>query len=215
MVREQYSGMRPEGGPDRVMAMVFRVLRASLAGFTAWTLLAFERPAITPEQWAADIQFLGRELPKRHKNAFFKTSQAEFEAERRRVEALARTATELEIRAGMVRLVASIGDVHTWIEGFSETRFYPFGFRVFPDGIYVSVAAPAHSEAIGARLVAINGIPTGEVQRRLMEYFPRENRASEMAMLSQWITQEEALAAVRVTRGGSAGFALEREGKTW
>ena len=35
-------------------------------------------PAMTPEKWRADVDFFGRELPKRHKNAFHTITRERF-----------------------------------------------------------------------------------------------------------------------------------------
>jgi hypothetical protein len=69
---------------------------------------------------------------------------------------------------------------------------YPIGFRVFPDGLYVAEVTPAHVNTIGARLVAINGVPATEVRRRMAENVPRENNASEMAELPGWLSMADA-----------------------
>jgi hypothetical protein len=62
---------------------------------------------LSPQQWREDIASLGRELPAKHPSLFFHLSKAEFGPQAIRLQEAADTATDIEMRAGLARLVAA------------------------------------------------------------------------------------------------------------
>jgi hypothetical protein len=130
--------------------------------------------AITPEQWREDIALLARELPARHKNAFHTLSREEWEKGIAALESRAATASGIEMRAAITQLVSRIGDAHTSANLWSP-RSFRLRFREFPEGMFVTEAAPEYREAAGARVVAIGGVPMDEVRRRVLPFWPLEN----------------------------------------
>ena len=123
--------------------------------------------------WSADLDFLQRELPKTHPNAFHAVSRETWESEiavlRERAPSMAPAAVALEI----ARIVAMIGDGHTrltlpvpenagFFTGHTPTpmpsdphlRFHQFNARFFwyEDGLYVRAAT--RPEWVGKRVGA-------------------------------------------------------------
>jgi len=178
----------------------------------AWLVAPGAAEALTPEQWREDIQFLAHELPRLHKNAFFKTSRTDFEAGVRKIVGSLPAASDLQIQSALVKLVASLGDGHTGINALRGGPVYPIAFRVFPDGLYVVGTAPDQTDSLGARLIAINQTPAAEVRARLQAYGSRENEASAMAELPGWMNVADVLKAEEITDGGPAEFRLQRQG---
>lgn len=151
---------------------------------------------LTADQWREDIRFLAQELPKRHKNAFHTLSREEFE---RRVRALtdqASNASDLEMKAGIVRLMAAIGDTETggWIP---TDRLFAFRVREFPEGIYFTAAPAEYRNVVGARIVALNGVEIDEVRRRLLPLASAPDEVSRRTALEPWLRNAQALHAVR------------------
>ena len=64
---------------------------------------------LSPAQWRQDVAYFARELPARHNNLFFQLSKADFEQQINRLSDAADTATDIEMQAGMARIVASVG----------------------------------------------------------------------------------------------------------
>src|SRR5262249_36380152 len=122
---------------------------------------AAENLAITPAQWREDLEFLKRELPKHHKNAFHYTSREQFEAAIAELEGKLDHLNPDEIFVGMTRILSSIGDGHTFL-------VYPHSLTQFPitlgrfggDDIRV-LRVPSNStglgKALGAKLIKIDG----------------------------------------------------------
>ena len=71
---------------------------------------------LTPEQWQADIRFLGNELAKRHRNAFHRLRKEDYDAAVKALYDGAPRMTEDEIIVGMMKIVAMI--VSTRITSF-------------------------------------------------------------------------------------------------
>lgn len=47
----------------------------------------------------------------------------------------------------------------------------------FADGQYVIAAAPSHAQLLGARVVAVNGVPIQQVVERIAPIISRDNAA--------------------------------------
>src|SRR5262245_57273425 len=74
------------------------------------------------EAWREDIGFLAGELPKRHKNLYFKVTKEEFEREARLLSERVGALKDHEIVVGMMRLCALVGDAHTGV-GAGGTKY--------------------------------------------------------------------------------------------
>ena len=81
---------------------------------------------------------------------------------------------------GVYRLIRLVGDGHTAMFPFPDagpgfdTRL-PILTEAFADGLYVIEADAPYRDAVGAKVVAVNGKPTADIVRTLAEYWPHEN----------------------------------------
>src|SRR4030095_5977805 len=69
--------------------------------------------SLTKEQWREDLEYLAKELPRRHKNAFHTISRAQFERAIAELNAAIPSLQEHEILVGLRRIIAMVGDAHT------------------------------------------------------------------------------------------------------
>ena len=184
---------------------------AALAMCAAGGLSAAE---LTFEQWRADLDYLGRELPRRHRNLFHTLSRAEFERRLKELSSAVPKLSDLEVRAGIARLVAAAADGHTGAELAAE-RVFDFSFLEFADGLYVIGASKVNAEAVGARVISIDGMPTLEVRRRLGEFLAMENQysAAQYVALIPKTVYLRAAGIIHSTDG--AEFVLEKDGSTF
>ena len=171
---------------------------------------------VTPDQWRDDLGFLARALPAKHKNLFFHLSKAEFNRRIKQLEEAAGTATDIEMRAGLARLVASIGDLHTTIQAFDSSRNFGLGFFEYPDGIYCSSARVELAEAMSARVVSVQGVPVADVMRKLRQFVPRENEMVPLALAPALLGRPGALLAAGVpVKDSAVDFEMQRGGRTF
>jgi hypothetical protein len=143
-----------------------------VASQTAW-LPAFSRiPASLPSsadtrdgRWRQDVRYLGTQLPRLHVDAFHATSQEEFERAIAGLDAAIPTLSDIEIVLEIVRIVASIGDAHTRAVPPSSMalNLYPLRLRWLKDGLYVTGAAEAYQDAVGAKVVQVGDTPVEDV----------------------------------------------------
>lgn len=187
-------------------------LRAYFAGLFFFTLLASQNSALTmvptvpcglrqktpaadaltPEQWAKDLDFLAAELPKKHKNLFHKISESEF---REQVEALKGNLPSLdrsETMVGLMRIIASVGDSHTSL-GYRPRQGIPLMLYWFKDGISVLNTTPEYKDILHGRITALGGKPIEDIIPVLAELIPHENDAQVRNRLPNILADTEVL----------------------
>lgn len=107
-------------------------------------------PPMSPEKWRADVDALGRELPKRHKNAFHTITREQFAAEIASLRAKADKASDAEMIVGLMQVAAKVGDGHTYVRLPSSVRQFPLGIALIEDAYRVVRRAGAAAELVGA-----------------------------------------------------------------
>src|SRR6266545_3101012 len=106
------------------------------------------------EKWREDLKYLAGELPKRHKNLFFKITRERFEGEIARIVESVPKLSDSEIELALLRLTAMIGDAHTNI-WYYKARTYPIDLYQFSDGVFCTAATEGYKKTLGAELVKI------------------------------------------------------------
>jgi hypothetical protein len=92
-------------------------------------------PELTREEkWRGDLMFLFAELPKRHKNLYFKITRERFDREIAGIIESVPKVSDSEIKLALRRLTAMIGDPHTRIS-FNVEKTYPLTLYQFSDGL--------------------------------------------------------------------------------
>jgi hypothetical protein len=170
---------------------------ALLAGAASCAHLPQPLPALTTRQWHEDLDAFGRELPRRHKNAFHHVSRDSFE---RALAALDRRLPELsgdEVYFGLRRLTSIVGDGHTGL--FVPTNFhrYPLALRPFGSDWRVVAAGAEALPLLGGRLVSIGSVPIGEAAARVAGIVAQdENDWFVRGSTPGWLVMAEALHAL-------------------
>lgn len=121
-----------------------------------------------------DIEFLGKELPKKHKNMFRHISRKEFDNQLIHLINRVNRLNNEEVFVEMNKIIAQIGDAHTNI-GYLDGYIYPVKFYVFDDGIYVINADKNFEDIVYSKVVAVNGIDIGYVTEQLETLISHEN----------------------------------------
>jgi hypothetical protein len=78
----------------------------------------------------------------------------------------------------MMRLLAALGDGHTELGGGPRPEYamtIPVKFESFQEGLFVTAAAPAYRNLLGARVLTIDGHPIATVIQRVAPYISRDN----------------------------------------
>jgi hypothetical protein len=172
------------------------------------------------EQWAADLDFLAKELPARHKNLFFKTTPEKFQANVAALKARIPKLSRPQFLTDLARLVATVGDSHTSLTVIPQKAF-PLKLYWFKEGICVTDTTSEFAELLNGRLAAVDGHPVEEVVRAFSEIIPHDNEAQVKDFVPRFLGSsehllglgliaepEEATFSVRTPAGGTASARL-------
>ena len=105
-------------------------------------------------------------------------TQSQFDAQVRKLSDAVPSLTDPQIELGMMRLLAALGDGHTELGGGPRPEYattVPVKFESFEEGLFVTAAAPAYRDLLGARVLAFDGHPTATVVQSVAPYVSRDN----------------------------------------
>jgi len=177
-----------------------------------------DKPALTTQQWRADLKFLMQSLEKTHKDIYHATSPASFDSAVRDLDQRIPSLERHEIIAGMMRIVAMVGDGHTNIY---PTRDAVIGFHTLPvalylfkDGMFIRAADSTHADLVGSRVVGIGDASIDEAYARVKPYIGRDNEMGAKFWSAYLLAMPEILHALRLSPSpDSARFEVEKNGK--
>jgi hypothetical protein len=144
------------------------------------------------DQWAADLDFLAKELPARHKNLFFKITPEEFQANVAALKARIPKLSRPQFLADLAGLVATVGDSHTSLTVIPEKAF-PLKLYWFKEGICVTDTTTEFAELLNGRLAAVDGHPVEEVVRAFSRIIPHDNEAQVKDFVPRFLASSEHL----------------------
>ena len=174
--------------------------------------------AMRAEIWRDDILHVlaGSSFPARHANLFFHVKEAEWRAAVADLYARIPTLGDAQVLAGMVHLVAMIGDAHTMMGAWGAAGRYPVSFVWFDDGIFVVGAAARSSVAsVGRKLVAIGAHPIADVIAAITPLVSRDNDVGVAAHVPDFLSDVALLAGIELAPITGATFVLaDGAGKT-
>jgi hypothetical protein len=160
--------------------------------------------------WREDLRYLASQLPRRHGNAFHTVSRSDFDVAIRdldqRIDALA----PHEIVAALGRVVAMIGDGHTYVQTPATFHRFPIRLYDFDDGLRITRVTAGSEQLLGGRVVAIAGIAIDEARRRVEQQIARENEQYVRKEIAGFLTYAEYLHANGVISDfGEAEWTIE------
>ena len=163
------------------------------------------------DAWAYDLEFLVKELPRRHKNLFFQLDKGSFYRKAEEIKGKIDELTDAELIVELSRLVASVGDAHTALYPKSGP-LYPVFFYWFKEGIYAVAAAEEHGEVVNLELKTINGQPVEEVLGKLRDVIPHENEAGFKSLAVDYLLIPAIMQGLGIVAGDVChmGFAAEQ-----
>lgn len=171
-------------------------------------------------QWQEDLRFLQNTLHKDYSFLFVKTTKEEFDSELETLYNEIPTLEEHEIIVGISRLVSLFKYGHTHVSFHQkpiEFSQLPVNLYEFNDGIYIQGTHRNYPEAIGAKVLAVEGTPILEVLEAIKPTVEAENSQYFKAYGINNIRYPEVLHAQKLTKTlqNRVEFILEKEGKVF
>jgi hypothetical protein len=175
---------------------------------------------LTAEQWRADLRFMAAELQRRHANLYHTVSREAFAAAVADLDARIPGLQRNQIIAGMMRIVAMVGDGHTRIDPRKDPAFrfpsLPLRLYRFEDGLYVRAVRPDQRALLGARVEAIGGVPVAEAMRRAAALASRDNEIGARLFVPLYLAMPDLLHALGLSESREgARLTLSRGGRRW
>jgi len=198
---------------------VHRTLLAILATALVVAAGAAQRADPAPASAADDVHTLMQRIRELHPNPFHATPEPVFQAAADGLAARASTLTPDQLLVELMRFTTLLGerDGHSGIFPLDSAHrrvlhLFPLYLYKFSDGLFV-VAAPGHSGLVGSRLLAIDGIPADELERRVRPLVPRDNESTRTDRFMSFMLTAEVLHGLGLRSGtGPARFTLQKPG---
>ncbi len=190
-------------------------------------ILFFAEKYLTEHSYLSDSNFFIRYQPDMSGNVEYDFDNSAFDPEKRQafiesVDALLASLPELtdeQLQCGLMRTVASLGDVHSsflWISGKQLPLFYePFFHEGGVDYRVVTVLKGSEKLLLG-KLVSYNGIPVEEVVERISVFEAHESDRALPFQLTgsykvSYLTDQSTLAAAGIIEDGDRNLVMELE----
>jgi tetratricopeptide (TPR) repeat protein len=170
---------------------------------------SFDGSYPTPQQMRKGISILTTTLRKEHPNPYRHFSPEEWDlleaAALARVDSLSEVGYYVEVR----ELAGMVGDVHTSAYPKRGSRIMKrgYGFRLwnFADGLYLRAVAPDLVHLLGARVLAIQGVPVEQAWQTVMNKMSTENEWMSTYMSQVHMQFPDYLHALGLSESDSSG----------
>ncbi len=176
------------------------------------------QPSFTTQEWQEDLRFLQKTIHEEYSFLFKKVSKESFDTV---VEAFYTEIPQLEaheILVGFSRLVASFEYGHTifgYWEGVIPYHQLPVVLYHYDDGIFLQGVHKKYEQVLGAKLLAIDGMPIDKALALMRPVVPAENEQFVKAYGIHYLTFPEFLHAQGVlkTLATTVVLTLEKDGR--
>lgn len=191
--------------------------------FLAALLLFWQLPAqqkFTSSQWQEDLRFLQETVHKDYPFLFKKVKASEFDETVEKFYTEIPKMQEHEVLVGFARIIGMFKYGHTRVsfsEGPVAYHSLPINLYQFPDGLYITAAHKDYESVVGAKITAIEGIPTDEVLKVIYPVVPAENEQFFKAYAGLYLIVPEVLHAQGITKTlkQDISLSLEKDGKSF
>jgi hypothetical protein len=161
------------------------------------------------------LDFLYKELPKRHANLYFNINETDYLES---IQSLQKALPDLESHEFNVRaaeIVASVGDAHTSVN-IPVYYLCPLEFYWFSDGIYCINTSKPYERLLYKKITHIDGMPIELVIEALTRIISHENHSFLKSLLPKYLPAVELLYGLKIAHevnGLTVAFLNEKEGQ--
>lgn len=183
-------------------------------------LQAVAQSNLTAEQWQEDLKFLQETIHKDYPFLFKKTTKENFDLAVNKLHDEIPNLEEHQIVIGLAKLVASFKYGHTELGfkyQFQDFHQLPINFYQFNDGLFIQGTHKNFKDALGSKVIAIEGMAIEDVLKAIYPVVPAENDQFFKAYAGTYLRCPEVLHSQGVIKefSESVKFTLEKDGKTF
>lgn len=136
----------------------------------------FQTNVVTSNVRIDEVNLIDAELRNNHPDLFFFRNESDYLADLDSLKAASETMTDTEFRLESAKLIASLGDQHSYmIMPESTLRLFPIEIWWIDNTAVVIKTDLAHSALLGQELVSIDGTPVDQFKDVAMKYLAYEN----------------------------------------
>ena len=162
-------------------------------------------------KWVEALEFLSKELPRRHKNLYFNQNRADYLGSIQSLENNLPQLESHEIKVEIARIIASIGDAHTSIN-IPVYYLCPLEFYWFSDGIHTINTSKSAEALLYKKIVSIDGMEMDMVIEKLSTVISHENQSFLMSLLPKYLPNIELLYGLNIAHTvNGVTFTFENE----
>lgn len=172
--------------------------------------------SISKEKWIKDVEYLEKNLPKKHKNLFFNLEETEYKNLTKKLKEDIKDLSESEIKIRILEIIAKVGDSHTTVKNYNSSSEYPIKLYWFKEGLYITEVDSEYKELLGCKIIKINDVNIEDIVKSITTLVPHENQYWLKYKVVDYINNPEILKYFKVIEGEAAKLSLETiEGKTF
>ena len=148
-------------------------------------------------KWMEVLNFLSKELPRRHKNLYFSINETDYLGS---IQTLKEDLPQLEsheIKVRIAQIIASVGDAHTSIN-IPVYYLCPLEFYWFSDGIYAINTSKSDKTMLYKKITHIDGIAIEKVIETLSTMISHENESFLKSLLPKYLPAIEFLYGLKI-----------------
>ena len=139
----------------------------------------FDKSAPSSKQMRRGVEILVETIASRHPDPYRHFSRREWKEHTQAAIENAGYGNEVSYYADLQQLAGMVGDVHTSVFPLPGSNvlkeFFDISVWDFDDGLYIRAAAPPYEHLVGAKILAVQGIPADDAWATIMKKLPTEN----------------------------------------
>ena len=177
---------------------------------------SYAQETISSKQWQEDLRFLQTTVHSEYPFLFKKVTATDFDAEVEKLYAAIPSLEPHELPIAFSRIVSLFKYGHTQIpfRTVAKGGVLPVNLYHFNDGIYIEGTQKAYKKTLGAKVIAVGGIPIKKALELIRPVVPVENDYYFKAYGLRFLTVPAVLHAQKVikTIAGDVTLTLEKDG---
>jgi tetratricopeptide (TPR) repeat protein len=141
--------------------------------------IALAQTKLTSDQWLEDLDTAVELIETTHPAPFLRIPEERFySAVESAREGILNAASDEEAATWIMRVVAALGDTHTFyiiddVKWFQ--RWFPVSFYQFSDGLFITAISPDNAQYIGAEVARVGNMDAHDAMDRVLSAMPADN----------------------------------------